>query len=120
VKLVPVYTTIRDVARKAGVGVGTVSRVLNGGAVSFETRTRVMTAIQELDFRPHAAARRILRRSGMTCFLMCNRTFMHTFHARILQGVENYATRLKQHVIFAVAQHSPTTSPCRIPLPPIL
>lgn len=119
-KPVPVHVTIRDVAREAGVGVATVSRVLNEGAASVETRARVLAAIQGLDFRPHAAARRIMRRSGMTCFLMCNRTIMHTFHARILEGVENCASRLKQHVIYAVAQHAPTTSPGRIPVPPIL
>jgi LacI family transcriptional regulator len=117
-KPVPVHATIRDVARKAGVG--TVSRVLNRGPVSVETRARVRAAIQGWDFRPHAAARRILRRSGMICFLICNRTPRHPFHAWILQGVENCAARLKQHVIYTVAQFAPPTPPRRIPVPPIL
>ncbi len=52
--------TIRDVAKKAGVGVGTVSRVLNQSIlVSEETRTRVMQVIEELDFRPNPAARKL-------------------------------------------------------------
>ncbi|HPJ13031.1 MAG TPA: LacI family DNA-binding transcriptional regulator, partial [Caldisericia bacterium] len=33
--------TIRDVAREAGVGVGTVSRVLNSGSVKEDTRKRI-------------------------------------------------------------------------------
>ncbi|HEX5484334.1 MAG TPA: LacI family DNA-binding transcriptional regulator [Terriglobia bacterium] len=121
-KPVPNPVTIRDVARQAGVGLGTVSRVLNGGvSVSPETRTRVLAVMRRLDFRPHAQARRILRRrSGMVCFLLSNRAFMHSFHARILQGVENCASALKQHVIYAVAHYDPSTAPGRIALPPIL
>lgn len=52
--------TIRDVARKAGVGLGTVSRVINGSPqVSEPTRARVMQAIEELDFHPSRIARRL-------------------------------------------------------------
>jgi DNA-binding LacI/PurR family transcriptional regulator len=51
-------TTISEVARRAGVGVGTVSRVLNGStAVSDRTRRRVREVIDELGYEPHAAAR---------------------------------------------------------------
>jgi DNA-binding LacI/PurR family transcriptional regulator len=50
--------TIAKVARHAGVGVGTVSRVLNGSpAVSEGTRRRVLASIDALDYRPHPAAR---------------------------------------------------------------
>jgi len=52
--------TIADVARRAGVGAGTVSRVLNGGArVSETTRRRVLAVIDELDYRPSQAARNL-------------------------------------------------------------
>jgi DNA-binding LacI/PurR family transcriptional regulator len=52
--------TIRDVARRAGVGVGTVSRVLNGSAmVREETRQRILAVIQELGFSPNLAARQL-------------------------------------------------------------
>ena len=51
-------TTIAEVASRAGVGVGTVSRVLNGSAsVSEATRLRVRAVIDELGYEPHAAAR---------------------------------------------------------------
>ena len=51
-------TTIARVAALAGVGVGTVSRVLNdSGAVSPGTRRRVQEAIDALDYEPSAAAR---------------------------------------------------------------
>jgi LacI family transcriptional regulator len=50
--------TITEVAREAGVGVGTVSRVVNGSAsVRDETRRRVLEAIARLGYAPNAAAR---------------------------------------------------------------
>src|SRR6202158_6015232 len=119
---VPTKTTIRDVAKAAAVGVGTISRVLNSSTqVSGETRARVLEAIRRLGFRPNAQARRILkRRAEMVCFLLSNRDFLHPFHARILQGVETYASSLKQHVLFAAPHYSPRTPPDRIDLPPVL
>src|SRR3954449_959839 len=51
-------TTIARVAQEAGVGVGTVSRVLNGSAsVSEATRRRVLGVIEQLGYEPNAAAR---------------------------------------------------------------
>src|SRR5688500_13264826 len=50
--------TITQVARHAGVGVATVSRVLNGSsAVREQTRQRVLEAIAELGYAPNPAAR---------------------------------------------------------------
>src|SRR6266404_1009874 len=119
---VPAKTTIREVARAAGVGIGTISRVLNSSSqVSRKTRARVLDAIRRLGFRPNAQARRILKqRSEMVCFLLSNRDFLHPFHARILQGVESYASSLKQHVLFAALHYSPRTPPDKIDLPPVL
>jgi LacI family transcriptional regulator/LacI family repressor for deo operon, udp, cdd, tsx, nupC, and nupG len=50
--------TIRDVARRAGVSVATVSRVLNEiPVVRTEMRDRVQVAIAELGYRPSSTAR---------------------------------------------------------------
>jgi LacI family transcriptional regulator len=50
--------TMNDVARAAGVGTMTVSRVLNGSAhVSTETADRVDKAIKKLRYRPNEMAR---------------------------------------------------------------
>lgn len=59
--------TIGDVARLAGVGRGTVSRVLNERAnVGPATRARVLAAIRELDFVPSPTARRLSLRRTQT------------------------------------------------------
>ncbi len=50
--------TIKDVARRAGVSIATVSYVLNQSVpVSEPTRTRVLEAAAELGYRPSAVAR---------------------------------------------------------------
>lgn len=52
--------TIKDVARKAQVGVGTVSRVINKSpAVSNATRKKVEQAIRDLNYAPNPNARRL-------------------------------------------------------------
>jgi DNA-binding LacI/PurR family transcriptional regulator len=52
--------TIRDVAKHAGVGVGTVSRVLNESeAVRETTRSKVLSAIADLNYSPSPVARRL-------------------------------------------------------------
>lgn len=56
----PATPKIRDVALLAGVGVATVSRVLNGRAhVAEPTRERVLAAIHELGYRPSSVARNL-------------------------------------------------------------
>jgi LacI family transcriptional regulator len=63
--------TIRDVARKAKVSVGTVSNVLNGSSlVKDETRERVLKAIDELGYYPSAAARSLSSQTTNTIGLV--------------------------------------------------
>lgn len=58
---------IREVAKKAGVGVGTVSRALNGtGYVAQETKERILAVARELDYKPNELARNLFRnRTGI-------------------------------------------------------
>ena len=59
--------TIKDVAKEAGVGVGTVSRVINNSeAVSDSTRHKVLSAIANLDYTPNTNARRLSLGKTMT------------------------------------------------------
>ena len=49
--------TIRDVAKLAGVGIGTVSRVISGkGSVSQKTLDKVSDAMTALNFKPNTSA----------------------------------------------------------------
>ena len=63
--------TIVDIARRAGVGVGTASRALNNAAeVSAPTRERVLAAAAELNYHPDALARRLQgKRSNVVAYV---------------------------------------------------
>lgn len=57
--------TIYDIARQAGVGIATVSRVLNGSSrVAEPTRIAVRRAVETLGWRPSRAARRLAARGA--------------------------------------------------------
>ncbi len=64
--------TLKTVAALSGVSYGTVSRVINGRAhVAPETYTRVMSIVQDLGFRPNAAAVNLIaNRSDLVGFVV--------------------------------------------------
>jgi LacI family transcriptional regulator len=81
--------TIRDVARRAGVGPATVSRVLNSSPlVTDSTRTRVMQAIAELHYIPNPTARRLSLGKTLTIAVIAPWFTRPAFVER-LRGVEN-------------------------------
>jgi LacI family transcriptional regulator len=80
-------TTIADVAKRAGVGLGTVSRVLNGSTqVRPTTRSRVLDAIDELDYRPNPLARGLSRGRCQTLGVVVP-FFTHASAVERLRGV---------------------------------
>ena len=80
-------TTIRDVAKYAGVGVGTVSRVLNGSpSVSDTTRQKIQTAIKQLQYVPNLTARNLSRGNTMNIGVIVP-YFTNPSVVRRLQGV---------------------------------
>ena len=82
-------TTIRDVAKKAGVGLGTVSRVLNNSSlVSEETRQRVQEAIRQLDYVPNPTARRLSLGKTLTITVVVP-WFTRPAEVERLRGIEH-------------------------------
>ncbi|UBV43231.1 LacI family DNA-binding transcriptional regulator [Deinococcus taeanensis] len=80
--------TIQDVARHAGVGVGTVSRVLNNHvAVKGATRESVLKAIAELEYTPNPHARRIAGGRSYTISVLLP-VLTTEFYVRLLDGLE--------------------------------
>jgi len=61
------HTTLKDVAKLAGVSTKTVSRVVNNqGEISSETRGRVQEAIDQLGYRPNVLARSLIHQRTNT------------------------------------------------------
>lgn len=81
--------TIRDVAKKAKVGVGTVSRVLNNSpSVAENTRERVLEAIKELDYSPNPIAQQLS--SGRTHAIAVTLPFLtYPSFVERLRGVQH-------------------------------
>lgn len=77
-----------DVARQAGVGAGTVSRVLNGDAhVSEATRMAVEEAMRQLQYKPNVFARGLKSRKSRTMGVMVA-DITSSFFAKIIRGIE--------------------------------
>ncbi len=114
--------TIRDVAQRAGVAVGTVSRVLNKQPdVNPNLRKQVLRALKEMNYRPNARAQMFARNtSPVVSFILSNRDFLHPFHSRVLQGVEEYCEEAGFFVIYTRFRYSPAVTPSELQLPNIL
>lgn len=79
--------TIKDIAKRAGVSVATVSRVINGlDGVRPQTRERVLAAMKELDYSLNAAARTLrVSRSQMIGLMVPD--ISNSFFGHLARGI---------------------------------
>ena len=93
--------TIRDVARLAGVGIGTVSRVLSGkGAVSPKTLLKVNQAMESLNFIPNSSARSLVSKKMNTIGIWGTET-SGEINRRTLREMESELKEFEVHLIIA-------------------
>lgn len=91
-----------DVAAKAGVSLSTVSRVITGRTpVSASLRTRVMQAVDELGYRPNAAAQTLVSGRRSTIAVLARDTTRYGY-AETLRGIEEAARAAGYVVMIAV------------------
>lgn len=89
--------SIRDVAARAGVTVGTVSRALNGYAdVSATTRERIETIAAELGYSPNLSARNLSAKKQTNLGLIVSRpdedsTDINDFFAQLMEGFYRFS-----------------------------
>lgn len=114
--------TIKDVAKRAKVSIGTVSRVINGRPdVDGKLRQKVEQAIKELNYRPSARARNFVQNSSpVISFIQSNRKLVYAFHTDVLQSVEEYCAEEGYFVMFARHTYSADTPPSDLTLPNVL
>ncbi len=89
----PRPSTIRDVAKLAGVSVATVSRILSGSYPSAPaTRSKVMRAVRELDYVANAHARGLAGVRPKSVAIVVN-SVVSPHYAHVAQGVQEEAVR---------------------------
>lgn len=93
--------TIKDVAKLAGVGLGTASRAISGrGAVSADALQRVQAAVAALQFRPSNVARALsLKTMGMLGVYVPH--FAGWFNGPILSGIDEELRAVQRHMVTA-------------------
>lgn len=101
--------TLDEVAARAGVGRGTVSRVVNGSPqVSPEARAAVEQAIAELGYVPNRAARALVTQRTDSVALVVSeseaRVFGEPFFAGIVRGINSVLLETPLQLWLAMAQ----------------
>jgi LacI family transcriptional regulator len=98
--------TIYEVAALAGVSPATVSRVLNGAAVSAEKQRAVRDAAAKLAFVPNKTARRLRKqRSEIIALLVPD--IENPFYTALARGVEDRAQRSDFSVVLCNTDDDP-------------
>jgi LacI family transcriptional regulator len=97
--------TIYDIAKKANVGIGTVSRVLNKHeSVSKKTRKRVLQVVSRLNYKPHPYAIG-LARQRTNSILFTIPFFATFFFLEILRGIQKRLSDLDASIILLGINH---------------
>ncbi len=86
-------TTIKEVAKAAGVSISTVSKVINDApTISKETKQRIRDIMKEMNYYPNVIARSFVRQSskniGIIMELKRNYAFLNSHIYEILGGIE--------------------------------
>lgn len=99
--------TIRDVAKRAGVAISTVSLALNGkGPISQETRERIEQAAEDLGYSPSAMAQSLRRGHNKLIGLVLG-DIGNPFFGRLLRNVDAVVSQTDHMLIVAdTASHA--------------
>ncbi len=97
--------TIKEVAARSGVGIGTVSRVLNNSPqISEETRQKVLKAIEELNYVPNIAGKRLSQNRSYVLAVIVP-IIHHPFFAKLIAELELEADKHGYSLLVSSSQH---------------
>lgn len=96
--------TLKDVAREAGLTVGTVSRILNNrGYISSNAREKVEEAMKKLNYRPNEVARSLHGKSTNTIGLIVPH-IKHPYFAETISNLEKQAYKKGYKILLCNSQ----------------
>jgi len=105
-------TTIKDIAKRAGVSITTVSYVLNGkGRISEATRRAVLAAAEELNYHPNAHARHLKRRRTYMIGVFVG-ALGGLFYEEILEGIHAAVLETDYELIVVPEGRAPSRILC--------
>lgn len=98
--------TMKDVAREAGVALGTVSKVVNGLPVGEEYRLRVEAAIEKLNYRVSSYARGLRSSRTYTIAVMVP-NLISPFFSKLVNCINRELTARKYRMLFYATDYDP-------------
>lgn len=103
----PSKPTIKDVARLAGVSVGTASKVINKeGNVKPELREKVRKAVEQLNYRPNAVARS-LKSSTTNVLAVLLGDITNPFQMTMAKAIEDVMNEHDYHLLISSTNEDP-------------
>ncbi|HEX4167974.1 MAG TPA: LacI family DNA-binding transcriptional regulator [Bryobacteraceae bacterium] len=114
--------TMKDIAARANVSIGTVSRVLNRhDDVDRVLRERVELAVRKLGYRMNQRTRAMVHsKSRMIGLIVCNDFGLSSAHALLLLGVEEYCAQAGYYLLFARHQFPRDTPADAVQIPSVV
>jgi LacI family transcriptional regulator len=87
----PMGITIKDVAKKTGVSITTVSQILNGKGQRFseKTREKVLSAAEELNYKANYFAQNMVTKQTQTIGVIIP-DITNIFYSDMIKGIEDY------------------------------
>lgn len=98
--------TMKDVAREAGVALGTVSKVVNGLPVGEEYRVRVEAAIEKLHYRVSSYARGLRSSKTYTVAVMVP-NLISPFFSKLVDCINRELSARKYRMLFYATDYDP-------------
>ena len=114
--------TMRDIAARANVSIGTVSRVLNRHQdVDDDLRTRVERVVRKLGYRLTPRTRSVVHsKARMLGLILCNDFGLSAAHSLLLLGVEEHCARSGYYLLFARHQFPSEARADALQMPPVI
>lgn len=98
--------TVRDVAKRAQVSIGTVSRYLNGEKLKSSTQERVEEAIVFLEYRQNYIAKGLKNNRSLAIGVLIN-SLKDVFATSVVSSLETYVEKFGYSIILSDYQSDP-------------
>ena len=100
-------STIKDVAKNAGVSIGTVSNYINGTRkVSSDTAKKIETAINALNFKPNTFAKNLKTNYSKEIGVILPNIY-DPYYSFLLAGIERELTQKSFYINLALSNDIP-------------